>query len=162
MLSCSAGADASPLAEVRTGSGQPLPPVLRCITYAAQLLYHHQLAQRYGDIAAAAAAAAAAGEGSGIQQELEGQVEPAVLDALNAGGCLQQQELEHAWALMQEVQVRIYSINYLWNDQYQSLVTYFNYFHYFYYFLLFLIISYYFLLFLIYLFISFYIEVYRI
>lgn len=114
MLSCSAGADASPLAEVRTGSGQPLPPVLRCITYAAQLLYHHQLAQRYGDIAAAAAGA---GEGSGIQQELAGQVEPAVLDALNAEGCLQQQELEHAWALMQEVQVRIYSINYLWIDQ---------------------------------------------
>jgi hypothetical protein len=102
MLSCSAGADASPLAEVRTGSGQPLPPVLRCITYAAQLLFHHELSQRYGDVAAAANAGEAGEAGS----QLEGQVERAVLDALEAGGRVQQQELDHAWALMQEVQVR--------------------------------------------------------
>jgi hypothetical protein len=55
----------------RTGSGHPLPPVLRALAYAAQLLYHAELAQRYGAAAAAAAAEAGgapAAAGAGVAQ----------------------------------------------------------------------------------------------
>lgn len=89
------------LASVTTGSGKPLPPVLKAITYAAQLLYHHQLAQQYSSEAAATATAAAADGGA---EDAAG-LDPAVVEALAAGGRVQQQELDDAWQLLQEVQV---------------------------------------------------------
>jgi hypothetical protein len=96
--------DASLLSSVMTASGKPLPPILKAITHAAHLLYHQQLAQQFGS--------AAAGESAGGQQGvLEAAaaagdaVDPMVAAAVAAGAAAQQQEMEHAWQLLQEVQV---------------------------------------------------------
>jgi hypothetical protein len=99
---------------VRTASQLPLPPILLAITYAAQLLYHHDLANGYASQAAAAAAATAAAAGAGPEQQQQQQqqqqqevlVEPGVLAAVLGGGSVSQEQLEDAQKLMQEVQVR--------------------------------------------------------
>jgi hypothetical protein len=91
---------------VRTGAGQPLPPVLRALTYAAQLLLHAELHERYGALAAAAAAEAEPGqEGSGLVGVHQWQQDPLVAAALAAGAAAQPEELEAAQETAAEVQV---------------------------------------------------------
>ncbi|WIA17271.1 hypothetical protein OEZ85_014143 [Tetradesmus obliquus] len=94
-------------------SGPQLPPVLRAITRAAQLLYHSDLAQRYLPAvqeAVAAAANTAADQPDGDEQQQQqlqqvlGELDPMVLDALRSGAAVTQAELKVAQDIAKEVQ----------------------------------------------------------
>jgi bacterioferritin-associated ferredoxin len=89
-----------------------LPPVLRAITRAAQLLYHSDLAHRLGsavESAVAAAANTAADEPDGEEQQQQQQlgevIDPKVLEAVRGGAAATQAELKIAQDITKEVQV---------------------------------------------------------
>jgi hypothetical protein len=93
-------------------SERQLPPVLRAITRAAQLLFHSDLAHRLGsavESAVAAAANTAADEPDGDeqqqQQQLEQLIEPMVVEAVRGGAAATQAELKIAQDIAKEVQV---------------------------------------------------------
>jgi hypothetical protein len=89
-----------------------LPPVLRAITRAAQLLYHSDLAHRLGsavESAVAAVANTAADEPDGEEQQQQQQlgevIDPMVLEAVRGGAAATQAELKIAQDIAKEVQV---------------------------------------------------------
>lgn len=88
-----------------SNASRKLPQVLQAISYAAKVLYHAELAQRYGAAGEAAAAAQAAAADDEQQQQQHEELDPLVAAALQSGATITQQELKIAQDIAKEVQV---------------------------------------------------------
>lgn len=91
MILCCAAPSADEEEESNKPNSPELPQILTALTYAAELLYHHDLSEHYQDL---------------LQGCSEAELGPQVAHALASGASVSQQQLELARRVQKEVQVR--------------------------------------------------------